>query len=226
MAAGLGGVGILSAPGPVLLFAFEPFGSWAVNSTDAVTSEAADRLRADGLEVARRVLPVTLEGAPTQVQEALDEHRPAAVVATGLAGRCHDVNVERVALNVADFRIPDNAGAQPRGGSLVENDPDAWITPIDLHGLVEAIEAVGAGARISNSAGTYLCNAVYFHVLRGTRPGGVPSVFLHMPPLPGAAPAAAEQDPKLADPTAEMPLEQQVAAVAATARFLVGGADR
>ncbi len=212
----------MGASGPVLLCAFEPFGPWERNSTEEVTAGAAKALRADGLHVERRTLPVALADALPLVASTLAELTPLAVVATGLAGKRTAVNVERVALNVADFRIPDNAGAQPRGVPLVPGAPEAWLIGFDPHALVAAVRDAGADVALSNSAGTFLCNAVYYEVLRRTRPAGIPAVFLHLPPLPGEAARAARLDEGLADPAASMPLSEQITAVSVAARHLLG----
>ena len=206
----------------IALFAFEAFGPWEENSTGTVTAAVEERLRADGVEVARRVLPVVLDEAPGLVRRLLDAEQPDAVVATGLAGRCHRIHIERVAVNVADFSIPDNSGAQVRGLSLDPEGPDAWLIQPDPHHLVERVAVAGSEAAVSNSAGTYLCNAVHYAQLSWTRPRGVPGVFLHLPPLPGMAAEGAARCARQVDPEAEMDLEMQVRGVLAIARDLLG----
>ena len=215
-------------PPAFLLLAFGPFGAWERNSTEIVSERAAERLRAGGARVVRRVLRAAVGALEESLEAAfLEAGRPAAVLACGLSGRARKVQVERVALNCADFRIPDVDGAQPRGLPLRPGEPDAWMTRSDVHAAVAAIEARGVAAQVSNSAGTFLCNATYFGVLRRSVPAQIPALFLHLPPLPGEAAAAvargaAAGDPDPADPDAAMPLEQQVAAVEAAALLLLG----
>lgn len=209
--------------GPVVLTAFEPFGAWETNSTIAVVTAAAQRLRDAGLLVRTRVLPVDLEGAMPALEQALAGDRPAAVICCGLSGRARTVHVERVALNVADFRIPDAGGRTPRGEFVVPGAPEAYLTPVPVHSIVAALAERGVPSQVSNSAGTYLCNAVYFCALRATRSTGVPTLFLHLPPLPGAAAEACIRDPSAADPEAAMSVELQVEAVVAVAEFLIPG---
>ncbi len=209
--------------GPVVLTAFEPFGAWETNSTIEVVAAAARRLREAGYVVRSRVLPVDLEEAAPALEQALAGEPPSAVVCCGLSGRARCVHVERVALNVADFRIPDAAGRTPKGEPVIPGAPEAFLATIPVHRIVATLADRGVPAAVSNSAGTYLCNAVYFHALRATRRDGVPALFLHLPPLPGAAETAAARDPSAADPSAAMALELQVEGVVAVAESLIAG---
>ncbi len=209
--------------GPVVLTAFEPFGAWETNSTIDVVAAAARRLREAGRSVRTRVLPVDLEEAASALQQAVAGPPPAAVVSCGLSGRARVVHVERVALNVADFRIPDAAGRAPRGEAVIPGGPEAYLTQVPVHRVVAALDARGVPAEVSNSAGTYLCNAVYFHALHATRRAGIPTLFVHLPPLPGAAAAARLRDPSAADAEASMELGLQVDGVVAVAEALIAG---
>lgn len=204
------------------LFAFEPFGPWEVNSTDAVTAAVAERLRGEGVEVVRRILPVVLRLAPKLLTDLLDVEQPDAVLATGLAGLRPDIDVERVAINVADFRIADNEGLRAASVPLDPAGPDAWLADVDVSALRDRIAATGARARVSNSAGTYLCNAIHYNLLAWSRPRDIPGMFLHIPPLPEAATSAAIRSPEAVDPTVGMDFEVQVEGVAEAARFLLG----
>jgi pyroglutamyl-peptidase len=207
--------------GPILLTAFEAFGAWDVNSTIEVVAGAARRLRRAGLSVRTRVLPVDLVEAPRVLEQAL--MGAAAVVCCGLSGQARAVHVERVAVNLADFRIPDASGRAPCREPLMVGEPEAFLAAAPVHRIVEELRARSVPAEISTSAGTYVCNAVYFHALRTTRADGIPTVFLHLPPLPGAAAIAAERDPAGADPEAGMTLDLQVEAVVTVAASLISG---
>ena len=206
------------------LFAFEPFGPWEVNSTEAVTEEVARLLRGEGFAVVRSVLPVVLGAAGDRLRSQLDAEEPDAVLATGLAGLRPDIDVERIAVNVADFRIPDNEGNQPQGRPLDPAGPDAWLASVDVHAMRARIASTGARARVSDTAGTYLCNAIHYRLLSWTRPRGVPGMFLHLPPLPDAAREGAKRRPDAVDASAAMDYTVQVAGVAEGARFLLEAA--
>jgi pyroglutamyl-peptidase len=203
------------------LFAFEPFGPWEVNSTDEVTAGVAEQLRDEGHDVVRTVLPVVLRRAPGLLTDVLEATKPDAVLATGLAGLRPNIDVERVAINVADFRISDNEGVRAVGLAVDPTGPDAWLAAVDVRALRDRIAETGARARVSETAGTYLCNAIHYTLLSWSRPRGVPGMFLHIPPLPAAARTVALRFPASVDPEAGMPLATQVAGVTEAARFLL-----
>ena len=206
------------------LFAFGPFGPWDVNTTDVVTQRVAETLDSEGVSVVRKVLPVVLRAAPQELLSCLDAEQPDAVLATGLAGLRPDIDVERVAVNVADFRIPDNSGFFPQGERLDPDGPDAWLASVNVHAMRDRIASAGARSRVSNTAGTYLCNAIHYHLLSWSRPRGVPGMFLHIPPLPAAAENGARRAPEAIAENVGMELDLQVAGVAEGARFLLEAA--
>ena len=224
----------------LLVTAFERFGPWERNST----VDVAERVAAELPSVTALTLPVDLGRAPALLRAAIAHTDPDAVLCLGLHGRARAIRVERAALNLADFSITDNAGRAARSEPVVAGSPDGRLTGVHVRGLVEAMRADGVPADVSNSAGTYLCNAVYFvalDALHGATPA-VPCVFLHLPPLPGAAKVAAQRfeeqrargegPPRVAphltgeqggvDATAELSLDQQVRGALIAARALLG----
>lgn len=172
-----------TAPSPVVLVTgFEPFGGFDRNPS-ALVAQALDGITIAGARVVGRVLPVDLEAIDAEVAAALKAASPAAVVALGLAGSEPVIRLERVALNVADFSMPDNAGNRRRNAPLDPRGPDARLSRLPLEGILEALLAAGIPARLSETAGLYLCNAAMYRLL-GRLPDGVPGGFIHLPPLP------------------------------------------
>lgn len=169
----------------VLLTGFEPFAGAATNeSWDAVVG-AAPQLREHGLEVAEVELPVEFGRAGDLLVHAVREHRPRLVVAVGLAAGRHGVTPERVAVNVRDARIPDNAGAWPVDDPVVADGPVGYFTELPIKAMVAALAEDGVPASVSQTAGTYVCNEVFYRLqhllatdasLTGTRGG-----FVHVP---------------------------------------------
>lgn len=224
----------------LLVTAFEPFGPWDHNSTVDVAARLVHELGAATL-----TLPVDLAAAPALLRSAIATTKPTAVLALGLHGRTRSVRVERAALNVADFSIADNAGQIVRSQPVVAGAPDGRLTSADVRSVVDAMRAAGVPADISNSAGTYLCNAVYYVALDALAGlgGAAGALFLHLPPLPGASKAAARQleamrargegpprvDPRLTgeaggvDEDAGMLLDLQVRGAVVAARHLMNG---
>lgn len=163
----------------VLLTGFEPFGGDAVNpSGEAVRQVAAQwdmpaRLVTD-------VLPVTFEGAAARLRELLMTHRPDVVLATGLAGGRAAVGVERIAVNLLDARIPDNAGHQPIDVPSMSGAPAAAFSTVPVKAVAAAIVAAGIPAEVSHSAGTFVCNHVFFTALQEAPPRARVG-FVHVP---------------------------------------------
>ena len=110
---------------------------------------------------------------------AIREHRPELVIAVGLAEGRTAITPERIAINVEDARIADNAGAQPVDAPVVPGGPDAHLTRLPVKEIVAAIAAAGIPAALSDSAGTFVCNAVMYRLLHDH--AGLPAGFIHVP---------------------------------------------
>jgi pyroglutamyl-peptidase len=168
----------------VLVTGFEPFGGDAVNSSaDAVAALAAGWAGPDELVTA--VLPVAFDQVRSvdgPLLRLLDEHAPDVVVAVGLADGVTQVRIERVAINLMDARIPDNDGAQPADAPVADGGPAARFATLPVKAAVDAVREAGIPARVSYSAGTYVCNASFYAVQHtlAARPG-VLSGFVHVP---------------------------------------------
>lgn len=177
----------------VLLTGFEPFGGDAVNpSGDAVRAVAAHW---DGPEqLVTAVLPVTFDGAAAQLRALIATHRPDVVVAAGLAGGRGAIGVERIAVNLADARIPDNAGTQPVDEPCVPGGPDARFATLPVKAIAAAIRDAGIPAEVSHTAGTFVCNHVFFVALDAVD-AGVPAGFVHVPWATGQSPAGQPELP-------------------------------
>ena len=222
----------------LLVTAFEKFGPWAHNHTVDIAEALAAELGADAL-----TLPVDLLSAPSLLRARLASSPPSALLSLGLHGRAKAMRVERAALNVADFRIPDNAG-RSASGPLIPGAPDGLLTSVDVRALVEEVRAADVPADVSNSAGTYLCNAIFYFGLTEVRRLGIPGLFVHVPPVPGAAVEAAERLAAMraagklpagpprhltgedggVDQDVGLPLDQQIRAVFVVARHLLRAA--
>ncbi|WP_125777651.1 pyroglutamyl-peptidase I [Antribacter gilvus] len=168
----------------VLVTGFEPFGGDPVNSSWEAVRLLAELWDADveGADLATAVLPVTFGDAPTALATAVAEARPSVVVAVGLAGGAADVRLERVAINVADARIPDNGGAQPVDEPLDPQGPAAAFTGLPVKAALAALREAGIPAVVSNTAGTYVCNATFYALMRAAEGAdGVLAGFVHVP---------------------------------------------
>jgi pyroglutamyl-peptidase len=169
-------------PRTFLVTGFEPFGGRDLNPS-ALVAQALDGTRIGDLEVVGRVLPVDLERVAGSIQALLDELEPLGVIATGLAPGYPTIALERFGANLADFPLPDNAGALARDLPLVEDGPTALASRLPLRAIEAELLDAGIPVVLSESAGLYLCNAAMYHLLTALDPS-VPAGFIHLPAIP------------------------------------------
>ena len=168
----------------VLVTGFEPFDGDTVNPSQDVAC-ALDGAVVEGHRIVARVLPCAFESSLAALDAALAETKPALVVALGLAAGRAELSFERVAVNLVDARIADNAGAQPVDRLVIAGAPAARFTTLPVKAIVAALGEGGIPASLSLSAGSYVCNATFFVLMhrlarrRSTRGG-----FVHLPLLP------------------------------------------
>jgi pyroglutamyl-peptidase len=164
-----------------LVTGFEPFGGHGLNPS-AELARRIDGKAVAGTRVVGRILPVDIEKIDGAIAAVLDEIDPVAVVNLGLVAGEPVVRLERVALNLAAFEIPDNAGRLIEDRPLAEGGEPALWTRLDLPRIRRAMLDHGIPARLSSTAGNYLCNAAMYRFLRATA-ATVPCGFIHIPLL-------------------------------------------
>jgi pyroglutamyl-peptidase len=168
----------------VLLTGFQPFGGEQVNPSWQAVS-ALQGMRIAGHRVVARELPVAFGGSLKALRAALKETHPSLVICVGQAGGRAQLSLERVAINVDDARIPDNAGQQPVDVPVITDGPAAYFSTLPIKAMREALRDAGFPAEVSQTAGTYVCNHVFYglmHALRSRR--GVRAGFIHIPYSP------------------------------------------
>ena len=170
----------------VLVTGFEPFDGQSLNPSWEV-ARALHGVVMAGAQVTAVQLPCVFALALPALQQALASHRPDIVLALGQAeGRC-DFSIERVAINVQDARIPDNAGAQPIDVPVVAGGPAAYFSSLPIKALVAGLRDAGFPASVSQTAGTFVCNQVFYGLQHALAGQGVHSGFMHLPLLPEQA---------------------------------------
>jgi pyroglutamyl-peptidase len=169
----------------ILVTGFEPFGAHAANPTEGLAKAVDGRRIGDGAIVGV-VLPVHHAEAATRVAALLAETNPEAIVHLGLAAGRARVALERVAVNVMDYEVADNAGFRASGEPCVPGGPTAYFSTLPLAALVKALLDEGIPAYTSNTAGTYLCNQTLYGTLHAVRNMARPPRvgFIHFPLLP------------------------------------------
>ncbi len=172
----------------VLVTAFEPFGGESVNPSWEAVKEL-DGCLIDGARVVARQLPCVFGGSLTTLYAQIDELCPELVFCVGQAGGRSDISVERVAINVNDARIPDNAGNQPIDTPVVEGGPAAYFATLPIKALMYGLREAGIPASVSQTAGTFVCNHVMYGLLNYLESTQNPARggFIHIPYLPEQA---------------------------------------
>jgi pyroglutamyl-peptidase len=167
----------------VLLTGFEPFAGDAVNpSWEAV--RALDGETISGHRIVTAKLPVVFGDARHALREAIAHTKPTLVICVGVANTRTRISIERIAINVDDARIPDNAGRQPIDVAVVEEGPAAYFSTLPIKAILRALDAAKIPAEISQTAGTYVCNHVFYGLMHelAAHPA-IRGGFIHVPPL-------------------------------------------
>ncbi|MDQ7842875.1 MAG: pyroglutamyl-peptidase I [Armatimonadota bacterium] len=169
----------------VLLTGFEPYGGRGLNPSAEVVRRL-DGLTIDGFRIVGRTLPVTFRGLADRLIGLLTELEPVAVVSLGLWPGEPLVRLERVAFNLAAFEIPDNEGVLIEDTPIREEAATGVPARLPLRAIEQALLDAGIPARLSTTAGTFLCNATMYTFLTETqrRFGEIPCGFVHLPYLP------------------------------------------
>ena len=176
----------------VLLTGFEPFGGDPVNPS-WLLAQALHGRQIAGHRVVSLCLPTVFGAASKRLRAQVLAQRPALVLCLGLAGGRSALSLERVAINVDDARIADNASLQPIDQAVVAGAPAAYFAQLPIKAMVLAMRREGVAAEVSNTAGTFVCNHVFYALMhliatgRGTR--RIRGGFMHVPWLPEQAQA-------------------------------------
>ena len=156
----------------ILVTGFDPFGGEAVNPAYEAVKLLPDNIA--GAEIVKLEIPTEFKRSMEFLEEA---------ISVGQAGGRAEITSERVAINLADARIPDNAGNQPEDEALIADGPAAYFTTLPLKKMVKSVQDRGIPCRISYSAGTYVCNSVMYRVLHLAEVSGMGfcAGFIHVP---------------------------------------------
>ena len=181
----------------VLLTGFEPFNGADVNPSWEA-ARALDGWSGPGFQVAARELPCVFGRANLALFDAIDALQPDIVIAVGQAGGRHEISVERVALNVADATMPDNAGQQPVDATIADGGPAAYFSTLPIKAIVRALRLRGFPAGVSQTAGTFVCNHVFYGLMQHAQGRGLKAGFIHVPFLPEQAAGRSDAAPSMA----------------------------
>ncbi|ACZ00528.1 pyroglutamyl-peptidase I [Streptobacillus moniliformis] len=165
----------------ILITAFEPFGGEKINSTEKVLNFLPEKI--GNLEIIKLLLPVVRNKSLCKIKDKIMEEKPKYILSLGQAGGSKNIAIERIGINVDDYRIKDNAGNQPIDEKIFCDGENAHFSTLPIKKIYEKLENKGYSVKISNTAGTFVCN----HVLYGIRymiekeKLDIKSGFIHIP---------------------------------------------
>src|SRR5688572_13370135 len=166
----------------VLLTGFEPFGGDALNPSGEIARRLDGAVIA-GHHVQGAILPCVFGKSATALKGLMRRHRPSMVICLGLANGRSEITPERVAINVDDARIPDNAGRQPVDRAVVKGGPTAYWSTLPIKAIVAALRRNRIPASVSQTAGTFVCNHVFYALMHelARKRGAIRGGFIHIP---------------------------------------------
>ena len=165
----------------VLVTGFDPFGGEAVNPAFEAVKLLPDEIA--GAEIIKLEIPTVFSKCGPAVEESIKKYEPDVVINVGQAGGRSCVTIEQVAINLAEARIPDNAGEQPSDEPVQAEGAPAYYATIPVKAIVKNIRDHGIPCHIPYSAGTYVCNCVMYEVLHmaETKYTNLRAGFIHVP---------------------------------------------
>ena len=183
----------------ILVTGFEAFDKSALNPS----AEIIKALKGDDLVTA--ILPVVFGQASSKLKELIDLHKPSAVLCLGLAVGRSEITPERIAINLDNARIADNAGNQPLEQRVIADGPDGHFSTLPIEKMVTSMKAAGIPASISLSAGTFVCNHIFYVLQDYLKDSSIKSGFMHVPLM--------DEQRKEYPTLPTMPIRQMVAGV-------------
>jgi pyroglutamyl-peptidase len=197
----------------VLLTGFEPFAGASLNPSEQIVNALKAR-QIEGVELHTAVLPVVFTESSELLRHLIKLHKPDVVICLGQAEGRREISFERIAINLDDARLADNAGRVVLDQPVVAGGPTAHLTTLPVKEMVAAVRAEGIAAGLSTTAGTFVCNHIFYAMQNELAETSVVSGFIHVPLM-------SEQAGEFEGlPT--MPLDQQVRAIEVAIRVAAG----
>ncbi|WP_353094702.1 pyroglutamyl-peptidase I [Tissierella praeacuta] len=165
----------------ILVTGFDPFGGEKINPAYEAVKLIPDRIA--NCDIIKLEIPTVFARSALVVEKAIEEYKPDVVLNVGQAGGRSSITVEKVAINLAEARIPDNDGDQPVDQMLQQDGETAYFSTIPVKAIVKNIREHGIPANISYTAGTYVCNSIMYNVLYMTnkKNTNIRAGFIHVP---------------------------------------------
>ena len=169
----------------LLITGFDPFGGECINPAWEAVSRLPDTI--GDYRLTRLQIPTVFCKAAEAVLAAAQQDKPDVILCVGQAGGRDAVTPERIAINLASAARPDNAGNQPLEEAILPVGPDGIFSTVPVRSMADAITAAGLPGRVSNTAGTFVCNDTLYRLLQHYAGTETRVGFLHVPYLPQQA---------------------------------------
>lgn len=165
----------------VLITGFSPFAGETINPSYEAVKQLPDDIL--GYKIIKKEIETSFETSISQLEKLLEENNPSIVILVGQAGGAKNIRIERVAINIDDAQISDNLGKQPEDKSIKDDGEAAYFSTLPIKKIVNALMDDGIPAVVSNTAGTYVCNHLMYHLLYTLKKTNrsIPAGFIHVP---------------------------------------------
>ncbi len=168
----------------ILVTGFDPFGGEPINPAIESVKRLPDNI--EGAEIIKLEIPTVRKKSLEKIEKAINEHNPDVILSIGQAGGRFDISIERVGINLDDFRIPDNEGNQIIDEPVFPDGENSYFVKLPVKAMVQNVQKNNIPASVSYTAGTFVCNHVLYGVLYliEKKYKGKKSGFIHIPFLP------------------------------------------
>ncbi|EMI4301639.1 pyroglutamyl-peptidase I [Vibrio vulnificus] len=191
----------------ILVTGFEPFGGESLNPSLELVKVLTQKERTN-IEIIGCQVPVVRHQSISTVIEAIEQHEPELVFMIGQASGRAAITPERVAINLDDYRIEDNAGHQPVDEPIIATGPAAYFSTLPVKAITHALQQAGIPCQLSHSAGTFVCNHLFYGIQHYLQARPIRSGFIHIPLLPEQA--SASNQPSMSLETLARGLEMMI----------------
>ena len=168
----------------ILVTGFDPFGGGPINPAIESVKKLPDNIA--GAKIIKLEIPTVRKKSLEKIEKAINEHNPDVILSIGQAGGRFDISIERVGINLDDFRIPDNEGNQIIDEPIFPDGENSYFVKLPVKAMVQNVQKNNIPASVSYTAGTFVCNHVLYGVLYliEKKYKGKKSGFIHIPFLP------------------------------------------
>lgn len=197
----------------ILITGFDPFGNSTINPAYEAVKRLPDVVK--GAEIIKLEIPTVFYKCGEVLEEAVKRESPDVVICVGQAGGRSSITIEKTAINLIEARIPDNEGKQPFDTPVCEDGPTAYFASIPVKAMVKKIYDNKIPAKVSYTAGTFVCNDIMYRLLYmiDKKYPKMKGGFIHVPYLTEQVLDLPEGTPSMSAETIAKALEYSLEAV-------------